>query len=109
MGKPSFEGFRFLSEEFRRINKIYNLRYQLIPYFISSHPGCTMDDMKKLASNPYLTGIDLEQVQDFTPTPMTRSSVSFFSGIDPVTMKKIFVERDEIKKKRQKSFFFNKL
>lgn len=109
MGKPSFGGFRFLSEEFKRINNNYNLNYKLIPYFISSHPGCTMDDMKKLASNPFLRGIELEQVQDFTPTPMTRSSVSFYTGIDPKTFKKIFVERDELMKKKQKSFFFNKL
>ena len=109
MGKPSFEGFKFLSEEFKRINKIYDLKYQLIPYFISSHPGCNINDMKKLASNPYLAGIELEQVQDFTPTPMTRSSISFCTGIDPKTLKKIFVERDELMKKKQKSFFFNKL
>ena len=67
-----------------------------------------MDDMKSLAQNPHLKDISLEQVQDFTPTPMTRSSISFYTGIDPKTMKKIFVERDPKMKQKQKSFFFNK-
>jgi len=108
MGKPSFSSFLFLKDEFDRINKNGDKRYQLIPYFISSHPGCTMDDMRLLASNPALRNIQLEQVQDFTPTPMTRSSVAFYSGIDPKTMKKIFIEKDREKKRKQKSFFFNK-
>jgi hypothetical protein len=67
-----------------------------------------MDDMKKLSQNPALKGIKLEQVQDFTPTPMTRSSVSFYSGIDTKTGEKIFVERIPENKIKQKNFFLNK-
>ncbi len=107
MGKPTFSSFVFLKSEFDRINKSEGSRYQLIPYFISSHPGCSMEDMKKLAVNPALKGLMMEQVQDFTPTPMTRSSAAFYSGIDPVTGLKIFVEKDINKKRKQKSFFFN--
>ncbi len=107
MGKPSFSSFVFLKDEFERINKSEGSRYQLIPYFISSHPGCTIGDMKRLSINPALREMRLEQVQDFTPTPMTRSSAAFYAGIDPLTMKEIFVERDIEKKRKQKSFFFN--
>ena len=108
MGKPSFSNFIFLKDEFERICNNEQKRFQLIPYFISSHPGCTMEHMRALASNKTLKGVHLEQVQDFTPTPMTRSAAAFYSGIDPVTLKKMFVERDLNKKKKQKSFFFNK-
>jgi len=108
MGKPSFSNFIFLKDEFERICNNEQKRFQLIPYFISSHPGCTMEHMRALASNKTLKGVHLEQVQDFTPTPMTRSAAAFYSGIDPVTLKKMFVERDLNKKKKQKLFFFNK-
>lgn len=108
MGKPSFSSFTFLKKEFDKICNKENKKFQLIPYFISSHPGCTMEHMKALASNITLKGVHLEQVQDFTPTPMTRSSAAFYSGIDPITFNKIFVERDLNKKKKQKSLFFNK-
>lgn len=108
MGKPSFSSFRFLKSEFDRINREERLKYQLIPYFISSHPGCKMSDMKALSENRDLTGISLEQVQDFTPTPMTRSSVAYYTGIDPKTLKHIYVESDPLEKQRQKSFFFKK-
>jgi len=108
MGKPSFKSFTFLKEEFGRINKKEGLKYQLVPYFISSHPGCKLSDMKALSLNTNLKGILLEQVQDFTPTPLTRSSVAFHSGIDPKTMKHIFVETNLVSKQKQKQFFFNK-
>ncbi len=108
MGKPSFSSFRFLRSEFEKINREANLKYQLIPYFISSHPGCKMSDMKALSENQDLSGITLEQVQDFTPTPMTRSSVAYYTGVDPKTLKNIFVERNPKEKQRQKSFFFKK-
>jgi len=108
MGKPSFSSFVFLKDEFEKICISGQKRFQLIPYFISSHPGCTMKHMQALASNRSLRGIRLEQVQDFTPTPMTRSSVAFYAGIDPITMKGIFVEKNMEKKKKQKSIFFDK-
>ncbi|OFY44088.1 MAG: YgiQ family radical SAM protein [Bacteroidetes bacterium GWF2_40_14] len=109
MGKPSFRSFIFLKEEFERINKNEGLKLQLVPYFISSHPGCKISDMKSLSQNSGLKGINLEQVQDFTPTPMTRSSVAFYTGIDTKTLKNIFVETDPSGKQKQKQFFFNKM
>lgn len=108
MAKPSFRLFGRLRTEFDKINREEGRHTELVPYFISSHPGCTMQDMQKLASNPSLKGIWMEQVQDFMPTPMTTSSVMFYSGIDPRTMKPVFVERDPDKKRAQKSQFFKK-
>ena len=108
MGKPSFKLFERLRKEFDKINRENGTHTELVPYFISSHPGCTLDDMKRLAANPCLKGIWMEQVQHFMPTPMTTSSVMFYSGIDPRTMKPVFVERDPMKKKAQKALFFKK-
>jgi len=108
MAKPSFRLFERLRLEFDRINRENGTHTELVPYFISSHPGCTFQDMEKLARNPSLKGIWMDQVQDFTPTPMTTSSVMFHTGIDPRNMKPVFVERDAEKKKAQKSLFFNK-
>lgn len=108
MGKPSFKLFERLRCEFDKINRENGTHTELVPYFISSHPGCTLEDMRKLASCPALKGIWMEQVQDFTPTPMTTSSVMFYSGIDPRSMKPVFVERVPERKKAQKSLFFKK-
>ena len=108
MGKPSFRLFERLRREFDKINRENGTHTELVPYFISSHPGCTLEDMRRLAANPCLKGIWMEQVQDFMPTPMTSSSVMFYSGIDPRTMKPVFVERDSSKKKAQKALFFKK-
>ncbi|MDX9782259.1 MAG: YgiQ family radical SAM protein [Bacteroidales bacterium] len=108
MGKPSFKLFNVLKREFDTIIKKEGLKYLIVPYFISSHPACRLEDMKMLSENPNLKNISLEQVQDFTPTPMTRSSVSFYTGLDPKTLKKIFVEKDPSMKQKQKSLFFNK-
>ncbi|MCQ2188294.1 MAG: DUF3362 domain-containing protein, partial [Bacteroidales bacterium] len=108
MAKPSFRLFERLRTEFDKINREEGRHTGLVPYFISSHPGCTMADMQKLASNPCLKGIWMEQVQDFTPTPMTTSSVMFYTGLDPRTMKPVFVEHDPNRKRAQKSQFFRK-
>jgi uncharacterized radical SAM protein YgiQ len=108
MGKPTFESFSFLRKEFDAICKKNGKRHLIIPYFISSHPGCSVNHMKSLAANKELKGIRLEQVQDFTPTPMTRSSAIYYSGLDLYSMEKVFVERDLNKKRIQKSFFKNK-
>ena len=108
MGKPSFKLFVRLEKEFRRLIREKGLKYEIIPYFISAHPGCTMQDMEALSKNSALHGVRTEQVQDFTPTPMTLSTEMFATGRDPRTGKKIFVERDIAKKQRQKSFFFKK-
>ena len=81
---------------------------ELVPYFISGHPGCRMQDMEALSRNPSLRGLYMDQVQDFTPTPMTASSVMFYTGLDPRTMEPVFVERNIDRKRTQKSFFFKK-
>lgn len=108
MAKPSFRLFERLRIEFDRINREAGKHIELVPYFISSHPGCTQRDMVSLSRNPALKGIWMDQVQDFTPTPMTTSSVMFYTGIDPRNMKPVFVERDPERKKAQKSMFFVK-
>ena len=108
MAKPSFRLFERLRVEFDKLNSRHGTHTELVPYFISSHPGCTRRDMENLANNPALKGIWMEQVQDFMPTPMTTSSVMFYSGLDPRTMKPVFVERDPERKRAQKSFFFKK-
>lgn len=108
MAKPSFRLFEKLRVEFDRINREAGTHTGLVPYFISSHPGCTLQDMRRLASNPSLKGIWMEQVQDFMPTPMTTSSIMFCTGIDPRDMKPVFVEKDPERKKAQKSLFFRK-
>lgn len=108
MRKPSFDLFGRLNDDFQRICARNGLRYQLIPYFISSHPACRVEDMKQLSEKMRGLNFQLEQVQDFTPTPMTKSTAIFYTGIDPYTEKDVFVEHDPEKKKHQRSFFFNK-
>lgn len=108
MAKPSFKLFDRLRLEFDQIIKSNHSKCSLVPYFISSHPGCGMREMKSLAANPSLKGLYMDQVQDFTPTPMTASSVMFYTGLDSSGLNKIFVERDLKRKKEQKSFFFKR-
>lgn len=108
MRKPNFSQFSQLKKEFTKVCKEENLNYQLIPYFISAHPGCSQEHMVKLRDNKELQGVIVDQVQDFTPTPMTAASVAFYSGVDPYSMRKLFVERDIKNKQRQKSIFLNK-
>ena len=108
MAKPSFRLFVRLRREFDKITSQAGMKTGIVPYFISSHPGCTRKDMENLSRNPALKGIWMDQVQDFMPTPMTTSSVMFYTGLDPRTMKPVFVERDPERKKAQKSFFFKK-
>ena len=106
MGKPSFKLFEVLRDKFDQINRKEKLKFQLVPYFISGHPGCGMRDMAALAQNKALRGLYMDQVQDFTPTPRTVSSVMFYSGMDPRTLKPVFVEKDIEKKRKQKLYFF---
>ena len=106
--KPAFEKFHKLHNAFLKICKSEGLNYQLIPYFISSHPGCTEADMRALASSTRRLRLHTEQVQDFTPTPMTLSSVMFATGLDPYTGKGLYVARSQDDKRRQKSYFFSK-
>lgn len=106
MAKPSFRLFERLRVEFDNIVASSGRKCELVPYFISSHPGCGMREMQRLSRHPALRGIYMDQVQDFTPTPMTTSSVMFYTGLDPKNLEKVFVERDPERKKEQKSFFF---
>ncbi len=106
MRKPSFALFCDLNERFQKICRDEGLNYQLIPYFISSHPGCTERDMRNLAAETRRLHFRLEQVQDLTPTPMTLSSVMFYTGENPYTDEKVYVARSQDEKRRQKSYFF---
>ena len=108
MAKPSFKLFERLRMEFDSIVRSSGRKCELVPYFISGHPGCGMREMRRLAGTPALKGLYMDQVQDFTPTPMTTSSVMFYTGLDPKNMQKVFVERDIEKKREQKSFFFRR-
>jgi uncharacterized radical SAM protein YgiQ len=108
MRKPPFALFEQLKTAFARENKRLGLRLQLVPYFISGHPACTGDDMRKLSEKLQALRLQPEQVQDFTPTPMTHASAVFYSGIDPVSGEKIYVVRRAAEKLRQKEWFFKK-
>jgi uncharacterized radical SAM protein YgiQ len=106
MRKVPFELFRKLKIRFDNIRVKNDLKYELIPYFISAHPGCTDADMKDLAAEVKSLGIKPEQVQDFTPTPMTLSTLMYYTGFDPYTGKKVYVARNIEEKRRQKEYFF---
>jgi uncharacterized radical SAM protein YgiQ len=104
MRKPNFDIFLKMKAEFDRINRDKNLRQQLVPYFISSHPNCTEADMRQLAETmKQLRFCRLEQIQDFTPTPMTLASVMFYCGFDPYSNKKMYVARQKEEKLKQKN------
>ncbi len=107
MRKPPFALFENLNRNFHRICEKNGLKYQVIPYFISSHPGCTEADMRRLKQKTGALHFHLEQVQDLTPTPMTLSSVMFYTGMNPYTGQKVYVARDMDSKRRQKSYFFD--
>ncbi len=106
MRKSPFDLFRILKSHFDAIITKHGLKYDIVPYFISSHPGCTNDDMRQLAAEARDLGIRPEQVQDFTPTPMTLSTLMYYTGYDPYTGKRVFVARDREEKRRQKDFLF---
>ena len=106
MRKPSFSLFRETKRRFDEICKQTGLRYQLIPYFISSHPGCRLEDMAQLALDMKQMGYHLEQIQDFTPTPMTLSTEMYYTGIDPSTMKSVYVATRPADKADQRRMFF---
>ncbi|MDR0604065.1 MAG: YgiQ family radical SAM protein [Bacteroidales bacterium] len=106
MRKPLFSTFLDFKKKFDDINLKYGLQQQLIPYFISSHPACTLTDMNLLSEKMKRLRYYPEQVQDFTPTPMTLSSTIFYSGMDPYTKKKVYCAIDMNEKKQQKKMFF---
>ncbi len=106
MRKPSFTQFYDFKKIFDKINKELNLRQQLIPYFISSHPGCTAEDMAELAVITKRLDFHLEQVQDFTPTPMTVATEAWYTGYHPYTLQPIFSAKTQKEKLAQRMFFF---
>ncbi len=106
MRKPSFKLFYDFKKIFENVNRKYGLNQQLIPYFISSHPACRETDMAELACITKGLNFHLEQVQDFTPTPMTVASEIYYTGIHPYTGEKIFTATTEKEKLAQRQFFF---
>ncbi|HKK42707.1 MAG TPA: YgiQ family radical SAM protein [Bacteroidales bacterium] len=106
MRKMPFSLFRKLKGKFIEITGRHGLPYEIVPYFISSHPGCSEDDMRKLSEEMQSMGLRPEQVQNFTPTPMTLSTLMYYTGFNPYTGKKVYVARSIGEKKRQKEYFF---
>jgi len=106
MRKPSFSYFYDFKKKFENIGKKAGLKQQLIPYFISSHPGSTIESMASLACETKNLGFRLEQVQDFTPTPMTVATVIYYSGYHPYTLKPLYTARTKEEKRQQNRFFF---
>lgn len=106
MRKPSFSQFYDFKKIFDRINKEKGLRQQLIPYFISSHPGCREEDMAELAVKTKQLNFHLEQVQDFTPTPMTVATEAWYTGYHPYTLEPIYSAKSKEQKLSQRQFFF---
>lgn len=106
MRKPAFHYFETFKRKFEEISKKKGLRQELIPYFISSHPGTTPEDMARLAIKTKKLGYRLEQVQDFTPTPMTVATEIYYSGYHPYTLKEVKTAITLDEKTRQRNFFF---
>lgn len=106
MRKPSWEEYLRFRDFFFEVNRQNHLNQQIIPYFISSHPGCTNRDMAQLAEETRRMNYRPEQVQDFTPTPMTLSTTMYYTGINPYTMKPVFVARTREEKQAQNRYFF---
>ncbi|QJD79160.1 YgiQ family radical SAM protein [Spirosoma rhododendri] len=106
MRKPSFKYFKSFKKKYDDISDKHNLRQPLIPYFISSHPGCEEQDMANLAAETKDLGFQLEQVQDFTPTPMTVAEVIYYSGVHPYTLKPVKTAKTREEKQAQNRYFF---
>lgn len=106
MRKPPFSLFYTLKEQFDAINQKYGQKQQIVPYFISSHPGCKLEDMAELAATTRHLNFKLEQVQDFTPTPMTLATTIYYTGYHPYSLQKIYTPKTESEKQQQNMFFF---
>ena len=106
MRKPSFKYFRKFKEKYDQIQAKHNLNQPLIPYFISSHPGCEEADMANLAAETKDLGFRLEQVQDFTPTPMTVAEVIYYTGVHPYTLQPVHTAKTKEEKQNQNNYFF---
>jgi uncharacterized radical SAM protein YgiQ len=106
MRKPSFKHFHEFKKKYDEINEKHGLKQPLIPYFISSHPGSRMEDMANLAAETKDMGFKLEQVQDFTPTPMTVATIIYYTGLHPYTLKPVYTAKSKKDKQNQHLFFF---
>ncbi|GAB3988721.1 YgiQ family radical SAM protein [Spirosoma daeguense] len=106
MRKPSFKYFKLFKKKYDQIQEKHNLKQPLVPYFISSHPGCEEQDMANLAAETKDLGFQLEQVQDFTPTPMTVAEVIYYSGVHPYTLKPVKTAKTREEKQAQNRYFF---
>ena len=106
MRKPPFQQFEDFKRQFDRICREEHLNQQIIPYFISSHPGCHKEDMQQLATITRRLGFRLEQVQDFTPTPMTIATEMWYTGYDPYTLEPVFSAKTPAQKEAQRKYFF---
>ena len=106
MRKPAFNLFYQFKKKFDAENKKNNLNQQLIPYFISSHPGCTEEDMAELAAITKNLNFKLEQIQDFTPSPMTLATEIYYTGYHPYSLEKIYTATSPSQKESQRQFFF---
>ncbi|MCD8539114.1 MAG: YgiQ family radical SAM protein, partial [Leadbetterella sp.] len=106
MRKPSFKYFHKFKEKYDKIQEKHGLKQPLIPYFISSHPGCEEADMAHLAAETKDMGFRLEQVQDFTPTPMTVAEVIYYTGVHPYTLQPIKTAKTKEEKQAQNRYFF---
>lgn len=106
MRKPSFEYFKIFKDKFEAVSRKKGIKQEIIPYFISSHPGCKPEDMAQLAAKTKRLGYKLEQVQDFTPTPMTVATEIYYSGVHPYTLKPVETAITLDDKTKQRTFFF---
>lgn len=106
MRKPSFQIYDAFKKRFHSISEKAGLKQQIIPYFISSHPGSKEEDMAQLAADTKEAGLRLEQVQGFTPTPMTNATVMYYSGVNPYNLKPVYSAKSKTEKERQHMFFF---
>ncbi|MDB4728628.1 DUF3362 domain-containing protein, partial [Saprospiraceae bacterium] len=103
---PSFKHFHEFKKKYDYYNKKHGLNQPLIPYFISSHPGSTEEEMANLAAETKDMGFRLEQVQDFTPTPMTVATIIYYTGLHPYTLKPVYTAKTKQEKRNQHLFFF---
>ncbi len=106
MRKPSFSIYNSFKKKFHSISEKAGLNQQIIPYFISNHPGSKEEDMAQLAADTKAAGLKLEQIQSFTPTPMTNATVMYYSGVNPYNLKPVYSARSKTEKERQHMFFF---
>lgn len=106
MRKPSFKHFHEFKKMYDQLNEKHGMKQPLIPYFISSHPGCEASDMANLATETKDLGFRLEQVQDFTPTPMTVATIIYYTGLHPYTLKPVYTAKTTKEKRAQHMFFF---